>query len=228
VSWSLICLDLDGVIADSSLAIPRTINRALVSMGLPEQRERSLLHFIGPPLLPSFGALLVELGEDPDLAWPCVQAYRQLYADEAARSTRLYPGMGPVLDQLAESAPLVVVTSKPTRFAWPILADMRVLGQFHAVFAPPLEETSEPKQRTLERALASMRKRGIGVGPVVMVGDRAHDVRAGRAAGVTTVGVLWGFGSRPELEGAGADHIVQRPDDLAAVLIAGGVAARRS
>jgi phosphoglycolate phosphatase len=48
-----------------------------------------------------------------------------------------------------------------------------------------------------------------------MIGDREHDVRAARANGVRAVGVLWGYGSRAELEAAGAHALAATPEDLA-------------
>lgn len=66
---------------------------------------------------------------------------------------------------------------------------------------------------TLARALAAL---GLGAGRegVWMIGDRHHDVRAGHALGVGSIGVTWGFGTASELEAAGADHLVDRPDQL--------------
>jgi len=47
-----------------------------------------------------------------------------------------------------------------------------------------------------------------------MIGDRKHDIRAARDNGVAAIGVLWGYGSRAELEAAGADAIVESPAAL--------------
>jgi phosphoglycolate phosphatase len=66
---------------------------------------------------------------------------------------------------------------------------------------------------TLGRALAVFEER-----PAAIVGDRHHDVEAGRAHGLYTVGVTWGIGSEAELRAAGASHIVHRPDELVALL----------
>ena len=56
-------------------------------------------------------------------------------------------------------------------------------------------------------------------GEVVMIGDRKHDVQGARDAGVRrSVGVLYGYGSRPELEQAGAWRIAATVDELAALL----------
>jgi phosphoglycolate phosphatase len=54
------------------------------------------------------------------------------------------------------------------------------------------------------------------------VGDRHHDVRAGRALGLATVGVLWGIGGEAELREAGALHLVETPGQLGRLLEASG------
>lgn len=58
-------------------------------------------------------------------------------------------------------------------------------------------------------------------GDVWMVGDRSHDVAAGRSAGATTIGVTWGFGSAAELIAAGVDRLVDSPDDIDASIFTG-------
>ena len=47
-----------------------------------------------------------------------------------------------------------------------------------------------------------------------MIGDRRYDIEGGKACGLQTIGVLYGYGSREEFEAAGADHIVETPDEI--------------
>ena len=51
-------------------------------------------------------------------------------------------------------------------------------------------------------------------GQVVMIGDRRYDIEGGKACGLQTIGVLYGYGSREEFEAAGADNIVETPEDI--------------
>ena len=50
-----------------------------------------------------------------------------------------------------------------------------------------------------------------------MIGDRRYDIEGGKACGLQTIGVLYGYGSREEFETAGADHIVETPDEILAL-----------
>jgi phosphoglycolate phosphatase len=213
----LLCFDLDGVIADSSLAIPAAINAALEPLGLGPISVEALQEWIGPPLLESFVRLLTNERGDPGAAPDCVDRYRQRYPDLAAALTRSYPGVSEMLGELAGVADLVIVTSKPEAFAVPILDGLGLLGRFQAVYAPSLDEFYEPKKATLRRALAEL---ALGQQPFtgVMIGDRHHDVEAGHANGLLTVGALWGFGSRRELVEAGADFLAERPADVGQIV----------
>lgn len=208
--YACLLFDLDGVIADSRHAITRSINHALEAHGLPAQPERGLERFIGPPLVDSFAELLAELGGSASLAGPCVAAYRQRYETACVVETLPYPGVGRVVERLAAQLPLAVATSKPVHFAEPILGTLGLREAFRAVVGPSLTALKEPKSATVARALDALGRPG----PAALVGDRRHDVAAGQANGVDTIGVTWGFGSRAELEAAGADFVVETPEAL--------------
>lgn len=207
--------DLDGVIADSRYAITRSMNHALRAHGLPEQPEASLQRLIGPPLLHAFRELLGRVGGDAALADACVASYRERYESACRVETLPYPGVDRLVERLAARMPLVVATSKPRHFAEPILEELGLRGSFRSVVGPELDAREEPKSRTVARALAGL---GASHRPVAIVGDRHFDVRAGREHGIGTIGVTWGFGSREELESAGADLVVDSPAELLAEL----------
>jgi phosphoglycolate phosphatase len=101
-------------------------------------------------------------------------------------------------------------SSKPTHFAEPILVELGLRGSFRAVVGPELAAKTETKSATVARALE------VAGRPVsaAIIGDRHHDVEAGRANGIASIGVTWGFGSREELEGAGADVVLDSPEAL--------------
>lgn len=209
------CFDLDGVIADSTIPITTCLNRALSDLGLPGHPVGELLQYIGPPLITTFETLLAAAGFDPALAARCIDRYRHHYAAESLLSTTLYPGMLPLLAGLSAETELIVVTSKPLEAALPILEVLGVRHHFAAVHAPSFDDLAEPKTVTLRRAVADRRLEAAGS---VMVGDRRFDVEAGRAVGLRTVGALWGFGSRAELELAGADQLARSPSELGPLL----------
>lgn len=208
--------DLDGCLVDSERAIPRAYNEALTALGLPPQPVATLRRFIGPPLLEGFTTLLSELGGDPGRAMDGVTAYREVYGEIALADTQVVPGVETALDAL-DGVPLAVVTSKPAFFAEPILAALGLAHRFRGVYAPDLRATTEAKAVALGRALREVAP-GVAPARTAMVGDRSHDVVAGRGCGAHTVGVTWGAGDRGELVGADADRVIDDPDELPGAL----------
>ena len=211
---SAACFDLDGCIIDSRAAILPSVRVALVPHGLDDLPDEELRGLIGPPLDSGFADLLATHGRDPGLAPSVVVAYRQDYALHMLDRTTLFPGMGEAVARIAEVRPACVVTSKPAAFAQPILEHLGLSSSLAFVEGPSIDSSDEPKKVTLARALERL---GPAAAGAVMVGDRHHDVDAGKAHGLRTVGVLWGIGDADELRRAGADDLVATPDALVAV-----------
>jgi phosphoglycolate phosphatase len=211
----VICLDLDGCLVDSRRAIALCLNRGLDAVGVGPRPADELHALIGPPLLESYEGLLRAAGRDVGLARRCIDAYRASYREISLSHTTVVPGIPTALETLGHDHVLVVVTSKPTAFARPIVEHLGLAGVFEGVYGPELDELAEPKAVTLARALTEVAP-GTDPSRVVMVGDRHHDIDAGMACGCRTVGVTWGSGARDEL--AGADLLVDTPAGLVSAL----------
>jgi phosphoglycolate phosphatase len=165
--------------------------------------------------------LLNERGADPDRADELVERYRDHYRTVSLAETRAFPGIPGAVRSLASRYRLAVATSKPEVFARPILEVVELAGAFAHIIGPPLVEThQEDKTGTLGRALDSLTVVASPSGDApraAMVGDRRFDMAAGRQHGIATVGVTWGIGDRQELRQAGADLLVDTPDQLASL-----------
>jgi phosphoglycolate phosphatase len=98
------------------------------------------------------------------------------------------------------------------------------LGRFFTgTFAPALTALDESKTTTLSRALAWFAPQ-----VAIMVGDRWHDMIAGRGCDVHTIGVTWGIGSADDLRRARADVVVDHPADLHEAVVSLRRGVRRS
>lgn len=212
----VILFDLDGCIVDSTEPIRRCLDLAFAEHDLPALTPERLRNHVGPPLQVSLAALVAEHGRPPELVDELVLAYRSRYAEASVAMALAYPGVVELVAELAAAGERVgVVTSKPQRFAVPILDALGVLPHLEVAIGPDLTE-AEPKTETLARALDLL-------GPVdrpasVMIGDRHHDVDAARAHGLVGIGVLWGFGTEDELRGAGAAAVAATASDLRELL----------
>ena len=229
---TLRCFDLDGCVVVSDEAIADGLRHALDLIGLPMLDVARLRAAIGPPLISTFSALVAEAGHDPSngegasLVGAALAAYRTRYVEVGFELTRPVDGIVELLDRVSAGTDgtTVIVTAKPTAVAEPLLEHIGLRHHFDAVHGVPMGPHVEEKRVTLARALAES---GTDASRAIMIGDRSHDVLAGRACGTRTVGVLWGAGERAELEEAGADLVVARPDDLDDVLISSGSSAGR-
>jgi phosphoglycolate phosphatase len=212
-----VLFDLDGVLVDSRDPIAGSINAALEQLGLDARPETELHGMIGDALHSVFERLLADADADPALAAPAIAAYREHYRTASVEQTRAFDGIAQALGALPRGLVRGVATSKPVEFAGPILEAVGLREHFAVVVGPSLAARGEDKTRTVARALEKLgvSEAAGGAPPVAaMVGDRHHDMRAGRALGLVALGVTWGIGSRAELEEAGAHHLITRPADL--------------
>jgi phosphoglycolate phosphatase len=199
--------DLDGTLTDSAPGITRCLQHALGCLGRPSPEESALRAFIGPPLRHTFTTLLP--GDDVALVDQALILYRERFRAVGMFENSVYPGVREGVDGLrAAGHALCVVTSKPYVYARQILEHFHLLGMFTAVYGPELGDENGDKTTLIARALAAEGS------AAAMVGDRRHDVEGARANGLLAIGVLWGYGTRAELENAGAEVLVASMPEL--------------
>jgi len=204
----VICFDLDGTLSDPKLGITRSIQHALRELGRPVPTADDLTWCIGPPLLGSFQKLLGSRKE----AENALLLYRERFRETGIYENELYPGIGAALSGLKASGHrMFVATSKPKVFADRIIDHFGLSPCFETIYGSELDGTRSDKSPLLAWMVAQER---LGSGTTVMVGDRGYDIIAGRANGMATLGVLYGYGTRAELLHAGADDLCQSPIDL--------------
>lgn len=208
-----VLFDLDGTLADSRPGIVAALNATLRGLGEDEVPEADLVPRIGPPIQETWAELLRRPTEEVD---DVVAAYRERYAGLMLDGTRAYPGIERLLRGLAaEGRLLAVATSKSQALAVRLLEHLGLDGFFAAVRGP-VPPSAEPKATTVARALEAL---GLPSGDgAVLVGDRHHDVTGGHAHGLTVIGAGWGYGTREELEAAGADLFAAEPAGVAPLL----------
>ncbi len=207
---STLLLDLDGTLTDNYAGISRSILYALANIGAGVVSAAELRHCIGPPLRHTFARLLNT--KDPVHVERALALYRERYAVEGWRENEVYPGIEAALAQLVQRGHrLLLCTSKPKVYAERIVAHFGLAGYLDAVYGPELGGSLDDKAQLMGALLAAEQLDPLRC---VMIGDRAQDVLAARANRVDSLGVLWGYGSREELVGAGARALISAPDEL--------------
>ena len=201
----IIAFDLDGTLSDPVVGISASINYALKKLGLPPRDPQDLTAYIGPPLQDIFAELL---GKADDAGiHSAIAFFRERYFRSGYRENVIYPGIEELLAGLAANGhTLYIATSKKTSIAKAVADFFNITPYFKDIFGCGLN---------LEKHELLTRIKTIeDTDRLVMVGDRLHDMRAGKKCHCFCVGVLWGYGSKEELLDAGADKICHNPQEL--------------
>lgn len=201
-----VLFDLDGTLTDAFEGIARSITHALVTVGREPPPLSTLRRFVGPPLREGFTVLL---GKDGPID-EAIDAYRARYAEVGMFENRVYDGVPEMLQALsARGLRLHVCTSKRRRFAERITDHFGLRSSFTTVRGSEDDGRFEEKADLVAEIL---RSQSIDARSAVMIGDREHDMRAGRAKALRTIGVTYGYGSIEELLDAGAQITCATPD----------------
>jgi phosphoglycolate phosphatase len=202
--------DLDGTLSDPLEGFIRSINYALEAYGYPSQQESILSQFVGPPLE---SALQTLSGTDDDrTVSELVKKYRERYGAIGYAENTLYPGIREALEHLtAHDVAMAVCTTKRQDFAEQILQRFNLRSYFRFVSGG---DVGIPKWQQIKQLLSD---KAIDHS-TIMIGDRASDLTAAHQNGLVSAGVLWGYGSRDELEAAAPRYLLAHPAELPSFL----------
>ncbi len=213
-NYEYVFFDLDGTLTDPGEGITNGVAYALEKFGIHTTDRAELYKFIGPPLLESFTEFY---GLTEAQAYQAIAYYREYYAPKGLLENVVYDGIEALLQELVRRGKrLCLATSKPETFARAILEHFGLAKYFHYIAGATLDGTINKKHEVIAYALEQC---GItDNAKVVMVGDRKHDVLGAAEHSIDCIGVLFGYGDRPELEAAGAAYIAETVADIAAFI----------
>lgn len=209
--YNYVLFDLDGTLTDPGEGITNSVAYALKKYGINVDDKTQLYSFIGPPLHESFEKYY---GFSKEESLKAVDCYREYYRDKGIFENSVYDGVVSLLKMLSDNGKkIILATSKPEVFAKRILEHFSLNGYFEFAAGANLDGTRTNKADVIEYALESC---GItDKDSVVMVGDREHDIIGANKNGIDSIGVLFGYGSREELENAGATYIAETVEEIA-------------
>lgn len=200
--------DLDGTLVDSRRDLTIAVNCLLQDLGYPEISVDQVGEFIGdgtPKLaersLKYVGA--IDSTDDPQFR----DYYRQLlvyYEENLANKTTVYPGVYDFLETHA-AHPMAVVTNKPEKFTLPVLEAFDLAQYFSFTAGGDRYEKRKPDPYPLQQAMQALE---VSSDETVMIGDGDTDIRAGNAAGVTTVAVSYGNRHIKDLQRLHPDYTI--------------------
>ena len=203
-----ILFDLDGTIVRSDLGITKGVQKSLEHFGIYEELD-DLKKFVGPPMVESYtnfyGFSLEQYKEALDV-------FHDYYRTVGIFECELYDGIEEMLDSLSKEYKLYVATSKPEREARRVIEHFGLDKYFTFVGGSDGDFNTKRATKTAVIEYVLETNKIMDRGFAIMVGDKSHDIVGAGNAGLKSIGVLYGYGSLEEFEGA--NYIVKNVEDL--------------
>jgi phosphoglycolate phosphatase len=205
-----VLLDLDGTLSDSRPGIVACFRYTLQQLGHDPDAAGDLTWAVGPPIAVSLQRMIAPFGDDRvDLA---LTIYRERYSSVAIYDCSVYPGVVAMLDGLRNAGhTMCIATSKRRDFAERVIDFLGLRDYLRGVYGAIPGGGLDRKQDLLANILEVEH---LTAASCVMLGDRLHDIEAAKANAIHSIGALWGYGGRDELEQAGADAIATAPEQV--------------
>ena len=209
----LCIFDLDGTVLDTAPSIAHYGNLALAKHNVEPIDEKEYQYFAGDGAKMLVKRMLDYRACYSDALHASVfKIYNEMYNADVTCKTVIFDGLLEVLDRLkAEGYRFVIVSNKPDFAAKTVANALYGEGYFDRVIGQKEGSALKPDPGEV---LAVMRELGATAADCVYVGDTDTDMRTGKNANLYTIGVLWGFRGRDELEKTGADAIAATPEEL--------------
>ena len=207
--------DLDGTIIASDEGITKSVQYALSHFGILVDDLSVLKPFVGPPLRVAFPKYY---NLNPEQTEEAVRLYRSRYSEIGIFECSVYEGVEHMLKTCREKGYIsLLATSKPHVYARRILEKFGLSEYFYDVAGCELDGRMDKKSEVIDYARSLFPD--AEKSDFMMIGDRFYDVDGAKECGIECVGVLYGYGTREELEKAGAEYICETVKDLENLLI---------
>jgi len=210
--FQAVIFDLDGTLVDSLADLGESMNLVLAQLGLPGHPLDAYRHFVGEGLRVLAARALPEQMRSDEMIDRATTLMLEIYSQRLLVHTRPYAGIRELLEGLeASGLKLAVLSNKmdgPTqKITTGLLADC----PFAAVFG---SRPGVPKKPSPAGALEIAERLGVPPECFLYLGDTAIDMQTAAAAGMFSIGVLWGFRPAGELIRGGAKMLLSHPTHL--------------
>ncbi len=204
--------DLDGTIVNPGTAIPRCINHALKKHGVKPVPIERLKRYIGF----SLEEILTQVTGKKDKRFlrSCIDSYRERFHKEGIAEHRLYPGIVGLLEAVSKQGSLIIASIKPQVSCEMVLDHLGIKPIFTSVYGADLAGKLSDKTDVIKHVLKSEKLKGG-----VVIGDRGVDIQAAKKCGMPSIGVTYGYGTKEELNAAGADMVAETVGELRQYLL---------
>lgn len=212
LKYDAVLFDVDGTLIDSAPGIFHTLEEVFQQMGV-DTAQLDMNRYLGPPLRRTFGEHFADEAQIEE----ATRLYRVSYEKKGSHECAPYPGARQLLQRLREAGIfLSTATSKPTSVVEPILREQGLAPLFDLIAGASLDKSRDTKTEVIQYVLAQPALQGKRI---LMVGDRHDDMRGAADCGLPAAAVLYGYGSRAELEPFGPVFYAESCDELADFLL---------
>ncbi len=213
--FSHILFDLDGTLADNTQGIENSLRYALAKMHINEFPENTLENFIGPPLQWGFSSVY---GMNKKEVAVAVDYFREYYSEHGWHQNIPYPGIMELLAELHQKGvKMYIATAKLELFAQRIIRHFEMDRYIIQLRGADYGGKKATKADIIADLIYTQKLQPSK--NIAMVGDTPFDMDGGKANGLATVAVDYGFGKTEELKNTVPDYFVPDVETLAEVLL---------
>lgn len=225
LSYTSILFDLDGTLSRSALGITKSLQYGLTAIGIHEPDLSRLTRFIGPPLNVELAAVYHLSDENIEKV---IAKFRERYEPIGIYEAEPYEGIPTLIRDLHSAGySLAVASSKPEPHVKEMIRRFGIAQYFDFLCGSNIEDEltnksgTDNKERVIRRTLHLLQEKEAGrkSSSIVMVGDTKYDIIGAQKNHVASIGVTYGYGSREDLQEAGADSIVNSVEELRSLLL---------
>lgn len=207
---SLLIFDLDGTLVNTLEDIAASLNHTLACFNKGPLPLKAVEQYVGGGIE---DLLIRSFGDHPfDLA-KAVQVYKEHHGRNLVVHSVLYPGVVETLEHF-QAIPRVVLSNKSTEFVTPLCERLGLAQQFQALVGGGPGVPLKPSPEVIRKLMVQF---GVPHERVVIVGDGTTDIAAGKAAGIITCAVTYGYRSEEQLRKTGPDHVIHQFSELTKV-----------
>lgn len=214
-NYSYVIFDFDGTVVDTGEGILKSLQYSFEQMGHEVPDLFDLKKFIGPPIHYSYvtfyGIAEAEVEQ-------YIKKYRERYRKIGIYECFIYDGVLETIKALKKNGVKIgIASSKPISLIYDVMDYLKITEYFDAVVGTQFDDSNHPGKTDL--VLESMQKLSdTDKKRTLMVGDRYFDIDGATGAGVDSVGVTYGYGSREEFMEHGATYIIDNAKELLNIL----------
>ncbi|MEN9447384.1 MAG: hypothetical protein RJA25_674 [Bacteroidota bacterium] len=206
--------DLDGTITFPQPGILGGYRYAFEKFGITNLSDEALIPLIGPPLRYVFSKIYHFSEADTEAA---IQYYKDYYYGQGGMyDAILFDGMRALFQSLKEEQKTMYIATHKSAYVEEILAHFNVLNFFSQIEHYDESKNILTKETMIQNIIQQQNISNLQ--SIVMIGDREHDLSAAKNMNVRAVGVLYGFGTKEELEQQHPDYLVENVSELSEVL----------